>query len=87
MTTKLVDDLADAPTNKTREAVGQGIADIVTGTNPAGAQRVRPLSEGYFPGPRRHPGRLPERAVKRLPMALPRSPRTWLRTGARPLWV
>ncbi|MFF5405438.1 SulP family inorganic anion transporter [Streptomyces misionensis] len=31
MTAKLVDDLTDTPSNKTREAVGQGIANIVTG--------------------------------------------------------
>ncbi|MEU3530467.1 SulP family inorganic anion transporter [Streptomyces murinus] len=31
MTAKLVDDLTDTPSDKTREAVGQGIANIVTG--------------------------------------------------------
>ncbi|MCF3961895.1 SulP family inorganic anion transporter [Streptomyces fuscigenes] len=31
MTAKLVDDLTDTPSNKTREAIGQGIANIVTG--------------------------------------------------------
>jgi SulP family sulfate permease len=31
MTAKLVDDLTETPSNKTREAVGQGIANIVTG--------------------------------------------------------
>ncbi|WP_319451085.1 MULTISPECIES: SulP family inorganic anion transporter [unclassified Mycobacterium] len=31
MTAKLVDDLTDTPSNKTREAGGQGIANIVTG--------------------------------------------------------
>ena len=31
MTAKLVDDITDTPSNKTREAVGQGIANIVTG--------------------------------------------------------
>ncbi len=31
MTAKLVDDITDSPSNKTREAVGQGIANIVTG--------------------------------------------------------
>ncbi|MEU5088828.1 SulP family inorganic anion transporter [Streptomyces sp. NPDC021356] len=31
MTAKLVDDLTDTPSGKTREAVGQGIANIVTG--------------------------------------------------------
>ncbi|WP_327230899.1 SulP family inorganic anion transporter [Streptomyces murinus] len=31
MTAKLVDDLTDTPSDKTREAIGQGIANIVTG--------------------------------------------------------
>ncbi|WP_369267818.1 SulP family inorganic anion transporter [Streptomyces harbinensis] len=31
MTAKLVDDITDTPSNKTRESVGQGIANIVTG--------------------------------------------------------
>jgi sulfate permease, SulP family len=31
MTAKLVDELTDSPSNKTREAIGQGIANIVTG--------------------------------------------------------
>ncbi|GAB2746414.1 SulP family inorganic anion transporter [Streptomyces bullii] len=31
MTAKLVDDLTDSPSSKTRESVGQGIANIVTG--------------------------------------------------------
>ena len=31
MTAKLVDDITDSPSNKTRESIGQGIADIVTG--------------------------------------------------------
>ncbi|MDQ0791351.1 SulP family inorganic anion transporter [Streptomyces sp. B3I8] len=33
MTAKLVDDLTDTPSDKTREAVGQGIANIVTGVS------------------------------------------------------
>ncbi|WP_086573006.1 MULTISPECIES: SulP family inorganic anion transporter [Streptomyces] len=31
MTAKLVDDITDTPSNKTRESIGQGIANIVTG--------------------------------------------------------
>ncbi|WP_167441714.1 SulP family inorganic anion transporter [Amycolatopsis vastitatis] len=31
MTAKLVDDITDTPSNKTREAIGQGIANVVTG--------------------------------------------------------
>ncbi|OII64649.1 sodium-independent anion transporter [Streptomyces sp. CC53] len=31
MTAKLVDDITDTPSNKTRESVGQGVANIVTG--------------------------------------------------------
>jgi SulP family sulfate permease len=31
MTAKLVDDITDTPSNKTREAVGQGVANVVTG--------------------------------------------------------
>ena len=31
MTAKLVDDITDSPSNKTRESIGQGIANIVTG--------------------------------------------------------
>ncbi|MGZ3118377.1 SulP family inorganic anion transporter [Streptomyces sp. H62] len=31
MTAKLVDDITDTPSNKTRESIGQGVANIVTG--------------------------------------------------------
>jgi SulP family sulfate permease len=31
MTAKLVDDITDTHSSKTRESIGQGIADIITG--------------------------------------------------------